>query len=289
VTGAAVTGGRAPLAGFDHVGVLVRDLDAAAARLEALGFRLTAPAAHAAEGGRPGSVQRSLMLRSGYLEIQAIADIDGPHPLAPAARRFFGAHILAFGVDEPEAARRTVLARGLPVGDVLRWSRPVAESGAEARFSFFAAAYDPADGAFLCWVRQETPDVVRPPALLDHPNGVLALDGVVIATDGPPGRLIDRLAACGGIPDGRGGVRLRGGRVVVAGRAALPAAVAQAAWPADPFVAILTATATDPDDVVGRAMAAGVAAGVAVGRDDDARLLDLRADLGCWIAVRPPD
>jgi hypothetical protein len=75
----------------------------------------------------------------------------------------------------------------------------------------------------------------------------------------------------------------------VAGRAALPAAVARAAWPADPFVAILTATATDPDDVVGRAMAAGVAAGVAVGRDDDARLLDLRADLGCWIAVRPPD
>jgi hypothetical protein len=71
----------------------------------------------------------------------------------------------------------------------------------------------------------------------------------------------------------------------VAGRAALPAAVARAAWPADPFVAILTATATDPDDVVGRAMAAGVS----VGRDDDARLLDLRADLGCWIAVRPPD
>lgn len=279
-----MTGGPPPLAAFDHVGVLVRDLDAAAARLEALGFRLTAPAAHAAEGGRPGSVQRSLMLRSGYLEIQSIADLDGPHPLAPAARRFFGAHILAFGVDDPETARRTVLARGLPVGEVLRWSRPVAESGAEARFTFFAAPYDPADGAFLCWVRQETPDVVRPPALLDHPNGVLALDGVVIATDGPADRLLERFAACGGIPDGHGGVRLRGGRVVVAGRSALPEAVARAPWPADPFVAMLTATATDPDDIGRRAAAAGVA----VGHDGPARLLDLRADLGCWIEVRPP-
>lgn len=278
-----MTGGPVPLAAFDHVGVLVRDLDAAAARLAALGFRLTAPAAHAADGGRPGSVQRSLMLRRGYLEIQAIADLDGPHPLAPAARRFFGAHILALGVDDPEAARRTLLARGLPVGDVLRWSRPVAEAGAEARFTFFATPYDPADAAFLCWVRHETPDVVRPPALLDHPNGAVALDGVTIATDAPPGPLLDRFVAAGGVAGPEGRVRLRGGTVAVAGRAGLPAAVAAAPWPADPFVALLTMTAADPGDVAARAALAGITVQATA---DGALLLDLRVDLGCWLAVR---
>jgi catechol 2,3-dioxygenase-like lactoylglutathione lyase family enzyme len=274
---------RPPLhVAFDHVGILVRDLDRAAARLERLGFTLTAPAAHAADGGRPGSVQRSVMFASGYLEIQEIADLHGPHPLAPAARRHFGAHILAFGVDDPEAARDGVLARGVSAGPVLRWSRPVAESGAEARFTFFAAAYDPADAAFLCWVRHETPDTLRPPRTLRHANGTVRLDGVVIATEGPVETLVARYRAGGGIDAGGGTVRMQGGTVAIRRRDALPDPVAAADWPAAPFIAIVRLTAADPAALAARA----VRDGLIVHAIDAGRLIDLRDDLGCWVEVR---
>jgi catechol 2,3-dioxygenase-like lactoylglutathione lyase family enzyme len=267
---------------FDHVGILVRDLDRAAQRLERLGFTLTAAAAHAADGDRPGSVQRSVMFRTGYLEIQEIADLHGPHPLAPAARRHFGAHILAFGVDDPEAARDGVLARGVSAGPVLRWSRPVAEAGADARFTFFAAAYDPPDAAFLCWVRHETPETLRPPQTLQHANGAVRLDGVVIATDGPVAALVARYVACGGIDAGGGTVRMHGGTVAIRRRETLPDPVATADWPAAPFIAIVRMTAADPDALTARAAGDGLM----VHGVDAGRLIDLRADLGCWVEVR---
>jgi hypothetical protein len=74
---------------LDHAGILVPRLAEAAALLERLGFTLTRRAEHRAEGGASaGSAQCSLMLETGYVEVQEIADLaSSTHILAPAARR----------------------------------------------------------------------------------------------------------------------------------------------------------------------------------------------------------
>ena len=90
---------------LDHAGILVPRLDEAVALLGRLGFTLTRRAEHRAEGGgSAGSAQCSIMLESGYVEVQEISDLAAAaHILAPAARRNFGLHTLAFGVDDAAA------------------------------------------------------------------------------------------------------------------------------------------------------------------------------------------
>ena len=63
---------------FDHIGLVVADLERSAAIMERLGFTLTARAAHRSEAaGTAVSEQRSVMLRRGYIELQTIADLNG--------------------------------------------------------------------------------------------------------------------------------------------------------------------------------------------------------------------
>lgn len=270
-------------ASLDHAGMLVPCLDDAAALLGRLGFTLTRRAEHrAAGGGSAGSAQCSIMLGTGYVEVQEIAGLaTSTHVLAPAARRNFGLHTLAFGVADAEAAREAAAAAGLPVTRVMHWARRVAEADivAEARFAFFVAAYDPADEALLCWVQHLTPAALRSPRLLHHANGARALRAAVIATHGDPAALLARYRACGGEAAAPGVVRFAEGAVEIRSAAALPPAITQAAWPAEAWFAALRIEFGDAGAFAEAARREGFAAapwgaGYAV---------DLRAPLGCVI------
>jgi catechol 2,3-dioxygenase-like lactoylglutathione lyase family enzyme len=268
---------------LDHAGILVPRLDDAAALLSRLGFTLTRRAEHRAEGGgSAGSAQCSIMLGTGYVEVQEIAGLaTSTHLLAPAARRNFGLHTLAFGVSDAEAAQRRAAAAGLAVTPVMHWARQVAEEDidAEARFAFFVAAHDPQDEALLCWVRHLTPEALRSPRLLRHANGVRALHAAVIATRGDAATLVARYRACGGTEEAPGQVRFGAGRVEIRGAADLPPMLADGGWPAAAWFAALRLGFDEPDALAAAARREGLAALPW----DGAIAVDLRGPLGCVV------
>jgi catechol 2,3-dioxygenase-like lactoylglutathione lyase family enzyme len=273
---------------LDHAGILVPRLDAAAALLARLGFTLTRRAEHRAEsGGSAGSAQCSIMLEAGYVEVQEIAGLAAStHILAPAARRNFGLHTLAFDVPDAEAARAAVAQAGLAVTPVMHWARAVQEVDieAEARFAFFVAAYDPSEEALLCWVQHLTPAALRSPRLLRHANGARALASVVIATRGDPAALVARYVACGGSAATPGMVSFGQGAVEIRGVADLPPILVDRPWPAGSWFAALRIVFDDPAAFADVARREGFVATPW----DGGLVVDLRAPLGCVVIAQEP-
>lgn len=267
---------------LDHAGILVPRLDAAGDLLERLGFTLTRRAEHrAASGASAGSAQCSIMLDPGYVEVQELADIQGSHILAPAVRRNFGLHTLAFGVTDARAAHDAAARAGLPVTPVMEWTRRVEEPdiAAEARFAFFVAAYDASEDSFLCWVQHLTPSALRSRRLLQHPNGARALRAAVIATRDDQAALIARYVACGGTAGPAGIVRFADGDVEICRAAELPPPLGAAPWPARSWFAAIRIAFDDPVAFAAAARREGFAAEAWRG----GFAVDLRAPLGCMI------
>lgn len=182
--------GAGPLA-LDHVGLIVRDLQAAHDAMAALGFTLTARADHTmtTADGRTvsaGSSQHAIMLGHGYIELMQITDPLAGHQLAAAPQERFGLHILALATPDAEAAHAAFLANGQVVGPVRRWSRPVDEADRKglARFVYFDAPWVPQDASYLCWVQHLTPELMRASDAPVHANGALSVQAIHYA--GPP-------------------------------------------------------------------------------------------------------
>lgn len=170
---------------LDHVGFIVPDLVAASRLMAQMGFTQTARADHTRTDERgqlvsAGSSQHSVMLNNGYIELMQITDPSQGHQLASATSVRFGLHVLAFGTDDASACHPLCQSRGLAVGPLLHWARPVNETGASglARFAYFGSAWTPHDPSYLCWVQHLTPELMRPPQLLRHDNRAVALLGL---------------------------------------------------------------------------------------------------------------
>ena len=182
--------------GLDHVGFIIPDLAASAELFTALGFTLTPRADHtrtnaAGEVVSAGSSQHSIMLQTGYVELMQITDPAAGHQLTPAIHSRFGLHVLALEAPQAASWHTECLRRGIAVGPLMDWSRPVKTPEREglARFSFFDAPWQADDPSYICWVQHLTPELVRSPALLAHANGALALMDVRYA--GPDAALRD--------------------------------------------------------------------------------------------------
>ena len=279
---------------LDHIGILVPDLVRASALFESLGFRLTRRAEHQSRGPdgvmkSAGSAQRSIMFGEGYIELQAL-DEEGrrSHLLAAAARRYHGIHIAALGTDDAEAAQHVIGGNGVAVSDVLDWSRPIDEAGArgEARFRFFTASYGAEDEAFLCWVEHQTPELLRPPGLTEHPNGAVALTGFVIAAEHGVAALARRYQRFGGrIASGgdmRASIEFKPGGIEILSRTALPPPVAAARWPAPAWIAAMNLQFADLGDFRLRCEKTGIS----VVKTGGGLLVDLTGEAGCWMMAR---
>ena len=167
---------------LDHIGFIVRDLDAVSAFMTQLGFAQTARAEHTRTDtdGRlvsTGSAQHSIMLRNGYIELMQITDPGAGHQLARAPTVRHGLHVLAFGTQDADTCHAQRLEAGVAVGPVMLWARPVQEAGVQglAKFAYFGAAWDVHDPSYMCWVEHRTPELLRPRQLLQHPNTALGL------------------------------------------------------------------------------------------------------------------
>jgi len=182
--------------GFDHVGLIVPDLERSRARFEAMGFCLSARADHTmtdAQGRTvsAGSSQHTLMLPAGYIELMQITDAGSSHPLAAAPTARFGLHVLALSVNDAgeaharfdSASRQAGADPAARVGALRHWARPIREPDREglARFAFFDSPWTPHDPSYLCFVEHLTPELLRSPADYAHPNGARSVREICYA------------------------------------------------------------------------------------------------------------
>ncbi|QGZ33320.1 VOC family protein [Stappia indica] len=180
--------------GFDHVVWAVRDLGAAPRFMERLGFRVTPRARH------PWGTENHLVQLDGFfIEILGIGD----ETLIPEAagdtfsfgafnRDFLktreGASMLVMESRDPAADRRDFERAGLHVYAPFSFGREATLPDGGIRkvgfdLTFVRNDSDPAHGFFTCLNRY--PDTFWSAEYQTHPNGVTALESVVIVCDEP--------------------------------------------------------------------------------------------------------
>ena len=209
---------------LDHIGIAVRDLDAAAAGFRRLGFRLTERGYHTlppeTPGGprpRAGTANHCAMLERGYLELIGISDPDYGGRLKPDIERYQGVHIVAFGTADAGDTARDLRARGLAIGESRPLERPIEDpDGAQlARFEIVDFPRDLLPEGHFFAIRHLTRELLWKPSLMVHPNGAKSLQALTIAV-ADPADFRARLGSCLGVPsDEGGGFTLAAGRVTV--------------------------------------------------------------------------
>lgn len=177
---------------INHVGMAVRDLDAAARRFEAMGFGLTPFSPHSA-GWKPGeavkpqgSGNRCVMLPHNYLEVLA-----SENPAAPAERietflrRHQGAHIICFNSDTPELIDRRLVASGIRTSGVIPLQREIdtPDGVRTAKFQRVQFAPDDSPEGYIQVARHLTPEYIYQPRYTAHANGATLLSDTIVVAD----------------------------------------------------------------------------------------------------------
>ncbi len=174
---------RNGIAGIDHVIVGVRDLEQARMGWTRLGFTLSPRGRHIGQG----TANYCVMFGSDYVELLGIVDPDDfVQRLDAFLAQREGAMAAAFApAADPEEVRSALLRLQLhpseprPLGRRLE----LAEGTVELRFSLITLAKEETPGldSFIC--AHLTPDLMRRPEWLDHPNGVRGLRGIHVLVE----------------------------------------------------------------------------------------------------------
>ena len=217
---------------IDHVVIDVRDrMEEGARRFRALGFNLTPMGRHSL-----GSANHLAMFGRDYLELLG-TDVPGG-TLRPDLDPFpVGLNGLVFLGRDSEALQAGQQARGVPVQPALAFHRPADlpdGSRADAQFKVVrldrAAAFD----GRVYWCEHLTPEHVWRPEWQEHPNGVLAVARILIASRDPErqaalfGRMFGADSVSAG-PEGRRMLRAGEAVVEIAPQAAVAAELGTAA------------------------------------------------------------
>jgi catechol 2,3-dioxygenase-like lactoylglutathione lyase family enzyme len=171
---------RNGIAGIDHVIISVRDLERARMGWTRLGFTLTPRGRHLGQG----TANYCIMFARDYLELLGFVQRDDyAHRLEAFLARREGAMSVAFrpagSAGDAAAALR---ALGLHPSEPRALGRQLElpEGTVVPRFSLLTLPQEetPALDCFLC--EQLTPELVRRPEWLSHPNGVTGLRSIHI-------------------------------------------------------------------------------------------------------------
>src|SRR3989440_9927045 len=171
---------RNGIAGIDHVIVAVRDLERARIGWTRLGFTLTPRGRHLGQG----TANYCVMFGRDYLELLGVAEADEyAARLQEFLARREGAMALAFAPDgPPEAVAAALATLGLHPGEPRALGRQLElpEGTVVPRFSLVTLPPEGTPGldCFLCG--QLTPELMRRPEWLAHPNGVTGLRSIHI-------------------------------------------------------------------------------------------------------------
>lgn len=173
---------------LDHTAFFMPEMDPAAERLEACGFRLTPFTIQTnREGDKTvpsGTGNRCAMLREGYIELlTATSDTPLAAQLRERVADHYGIHLAAFSTADAAAEHRRLGEAGFPTLPLVDMRRPV--GGDFARFSIARIAHGTMPEGRAQFLTHHTEPLVWLPDMLDHPNGAEALDGLWIAADDP--------------------------------------------------------------------------------------------------------
>jgi catechol 2,3-dioxygenase-like lactoylglutathione lyase family enzyme len=227
--------------GLDHLVIGVRDLDAAGALYEQLGFRVGARNRHPW-----GTENRIVQFPGSFLELITIGDATAIP--AHEARRFsFGAFVrdalarcegmsmLVLESSDSDADAAAFQAAGIGDFEPFFFERQAKRpDGSEVRVAFsLAFAEDraaPDCGFFVC--QQHEPQNFWNPAFQQHENGAQALSAVAFVADDPARheRFFSAYTACASFATAGGGLRfaLPRGRIEVMSTQAAAAALGDA-------------------------------------------------------------
>ncbi|NKB56670.1 MAG: hypothetical protein GKS00_10065 [Alphaproteobacteria bacterium] len=172
---------------LDHHGHFVPDMDAASAALERLGFVLTPYAAHTMrtapdEEPKPsGTGNRCIMLRESYIEVLcAVGDAPMAQQLPAAVDRYTGIHLMAFTTPDAEAHHARLTEAGFDMQPLVHLTREV--EGGTLRFSVVRMLPGQMPEGRIQFLTHRTPDLLWREELMTHPNKVVSMTDVVMAS-----------------------------------------------------------------------------------------------------------
>src|SRR6266566_9321809 len=174
---------RNGLAGLDHVVIGVRDLDRARMGWTRLGFTLTPRGRHLGQG----TANYCIMFARDYLELLGFVERDEhAQRLEAFLKRREGPMAVAFAPQgPPEAAAAALAALGLHPSEPRALGRQLElpEGTVVPRFSLLTLPPEetPALDCFIC--AHLTPELMRRPEWLIHPNGVHGLKGIHVLVE----------------------------------------------------------------------------------------------------------
>jgi len=182
---------------LDHAGAIVPDLVAGAARWERLGFRLSPLSRQ--RGRLPGrdeespwaTANRCAIFQQGYLELIGVVDDHAFNPWARFLERFEGLHLLALRVPSADAAWPALSshpALATLLDAPVQRARKLDVDGREQTMGFrniFSRDAHCPEGRYIL-IEHQTPAYLWQTRYLSHPNGALALDGVVLCAERDP-------------------------------------------------------------------------------------------------------
>jgi catechol 2,3-dioxygenase-like lactoylglutathione lyase family enzyme len=180
--------------GLDHLVIGVRDLDAAGALYERLGFRVGARNRHPW-----GTENRIVQFPGSFLELISVGEagaIEEPKPgrfsfgafVRDALARGEGMSMLVLESRDAQADNRAFAAAGIGAFEPFSFERKARRpSGEEVRVAFSLAFADdpeaPECGFFVC--EQHEPQNFWNPDFQRHANGATGLSAAIMLTDDP--------------------------------------------------------------------------------------------------------
>jgi catechol 2,3-dioxygenase-like lactoylglutathione lyase family enzyme len=173
------------IAGIDHIIIAVRELEAARRGWARLGFTLTPRGRHIGQG----TANYCIMFGRDYLELLGFVERDEhAHRLETFLAQREGPMSVAFTPENnAEATADALAARGLhpSLPRALGRALELPEGTVTPRFSLLnlPTQETPSLDCFICG--QLTPELVRRPEWLTHPNGVTGIAAVHLVTEDP--------------------------------------------------------------------------------------------------------
>jgi catechol 2,3-dioxygenase-like lactoylglutathione lyase family enzyme len=169
------------ITGIDHAIVGVRDLEQARATYQRLGFQLTPRGRHVGWG----TANYCVMFEGDYLELLGIVDAS---QFTNNLDRFLaereGLLALALRSTDARATHAAWQAAGLAPAEVKALSR-LLEPDTELRFENVMLTPEATGGAALFACAALTPELMRQPDWVRHPNGALGIASATVAVDDP--------------------------------------------------------------------------------------------------------
>jgi glyoxalase-like protein len=173
--------------GLDHAVVVVRDLDAAAAAWQRLGFTISPRGTHSAH---LGSANYTIVFSDDYLELLGILhETEHNRATVKFLQRGEGIERTAFTTDDAAAGAAELRDRGVAADGPIHFGRPVdlPDGGkGEAKFNIFRWPAEQAPGGLRIFACQHlTPETVWIPELRTHANGAKRLVRIEVLSATP--------------------------------------------------------------------------------------------------------